>query len=121
MKSIAIVEDSEDMQIIYKRVFRKETDVTIVLQVSTAEEALDTLEQVPTDLVIIDISLPGMSGIELTKELKKKYPGLKILIITGHDKDAYESICMEAGADGFMIKGDGNKMIAEVKKLLQLT
>jgi DNA-binding NarL/FixJ family response regulator len=119
-KQVGIVEDHEDMQIIYKRMFRKIKETEIVLQVATAEEALEKIPNAALDLIIIDISLPGMDGLTLCREIRIKYPNLKILIATGHDQDAYESASKEAGADGFITKGDGAKMVAETCRLLGL-
>jgi DNA-binding NarL/FixJ family response regulator len=120
MKRIGIVEDSEDMQFIYKRMFRRIKDVEIVFQTATAEMALEELARASLDLIIVDISLPGMDGIELTRMLRARYPGLKIFIATGHDREAYESTSLEAGADAFISKGEGDKLLAEVSRLLYL-
>ncbi len=119
MKRIGIVEDHEDMQFIYGRMFRKIKDIEIALQTLTAEEALAKIPTANLDLVIVDISLPGMDGISLAKELRLRYPGLKILMATGHDRMAYESASMKAGADGFVTKDDGAKLVAETCRLLQ--
>jgi DNA-binding NarL/FixJ family response regulator len=120
MKKIAIVEDSEDIQLIYKRIFRKVNGLEIAFQAFTAEEALEQLQKTHVDLIIIDISLPGMDGIALTKGLRSKYPDLKIIVATGHDREAYESLSMEAGVDDFIVKGDGIETIEKTKKLLSI-
>jgi len=121
MKRIGIVEDHEDLQIIYKRMFRKNTNIEIVLQVPTAQDALEQVPKANLDLIMVDISLPGMDGITLSRELRKRYPDLKILMVTGHDKEAYESASVEAGADGFITKGDGAGMLAAICSLLHLS
>ncbi len=118
MKRIAIVEDYEDMQIIYRRMFRKHKEIEIVLQVATAEEALERIPQIKVDLVIVDISLPGMDGITLTRELCRLNPGLKVLIATGHSKEAYELASKEAGADCFITKDNGPELVRQTCALL---
>ena len=117
-KRIGIVEDNDDMQIMYKRMFRKAKNIDIVLQVSTAEAALEEIAKANIDLIIIDISLPGMDGITLVRELRMRFPYLKSVIVTAHDREAYESASREAGADGFVTKGDGVEMVATTSRLL---
>jgi DNA-binding NarL/FixJ family response regulator len=117
-KRIGIVEDNDDMQIMYKRMFRKAKNIEIVLQVPTAEAALEEIPKSNIDLIIIDISLPGMDGITLVRELRMQFPHLKSIIVTGHDREAYESASMEAGADGFVTKGNGVEMVATTCRLL---
>jgi len=90
----------------------------IVAQVEDAEKALEAVEKKTPDLMIIDISLPGMSGIELTKQIKQKYPGIKILIATAHDPEAYLDSAKKAGADDFIQKGDAAKIREKVCGLL---
>jgi DNA-binding NarL/FixJ family response regulator len=120
IKRIAIVEDNVDMQLIYRMIFRKYKDMEIGAQFSSAEEALGQLDALSADIIIIDISLPGMSGIDLTKVVRAKYPRLPILVVTGHDRHRYLNAALEAGADVLITKGDARELVAVVKKLLDV-
>lgn len=102
----------------YRVIFRKCPDIEIVAQVATAEEALAILPDIKPDLVIVDISLPGMDGILLITELRQIYPHLKILVATGHDPDRYLGAATRAGADGFLQKGDVAEIRSKVNQLL---
>lgn len=102
----------------YRVIFRKCPDIDIAAQVETAEEALAILPDIKPDLVIVDISLPGMDGILLISEIRRIYPDLKILIATGHDPERYLSAATKAGADGFLQKGDVGAIRAKVAQLL---
>ena len=118
MRRLLIVEDHQDMQVMYRVIFRKCPDIEIVAQVTTAEEALSILPDMRPDLIIVDISLPGMDGIMLISEIRTIYPDLKILVATGHDPDRYLGAATRAGADGFLQKGDVGEIREKVYQLL---
>lgn len=120
MKKIGIVEDNEDMQLLYKIILRRIPEVQVVSQPTDAEEAENAFKAELPDLVIIDITLPGKSGVDFARELRNKYPRLKILVATGHDPDAFYSVAMDAGADDFIMKGDTAQILQKIKKLLQI-
>ncbi|HON11310.1 MAG TPA: response regulator transcription factor [Chitinispirillaceae bacterium] len=117
-KRIIIVEDHEEMQFLYSIMFRKEHDIEIAAQVTDADEALRRLEELNPDLVLIDISLPGKSGIDFTKIVRKSHPGLKILIVTGYEPNRFYDIAKKAGADDLIMKSDIRQIIKAVRRLL---
>jgi DNA-binding NarL/FixJ family response regulator len=89
-----------------KNMLVQEDDLCIVGEVSDGEELLVLLEQKAVDLLILDISMPKLSGIEVIGHVKEKYPWVKILMLTMHkDKDRFFR-AMTAGADGYLIKED---------------
>jgi two-component system, response regulator YesN len=119
MKKIMIVEDSPDMQTIYKIMFKKAglVDISIAAQVETAEMAIDKIPEINPDLLIVDISLPGMDGIALCRLVKKQFPNIKVLIVTGHEREVYLAPSVLAGADDFTTKSDAKEIMEKVKKL----
>ncbi|NLG16448.1 MAG: response regulator [Fibrobacter sp.] len=117
-KKVLIVEDHEEMQFLYSVMFRRENSLELSAQVPDAEEALRKLEELKPDLILIDISLPGISGIDFTKIIRKDYPDLKILIVSGHEPQRFYDIAIRAGADDLMYKSDVKEIIAAVKRLL---
>lgn len=114
---VMIVEDHEELQIMYRAMFRKEPDLVIVSQEDTAEEALRKIPERKPDVVIVDISLPGMNGLELTNEICRLYPEIKILVVTGYDVDRYMEAARIAGADNLITKSSAMEIIEEVKRL----
>jgi CheY-like chemotaxis protein len=75
-----------------------------VLQAHDYEEASIRLLKTKIDLVLLDINLPGKSGIELLRMIRKNYPCIKVLMITNHANDHYKQVCMLSGADHFIDK-----------------
>ena len=116
-KRILIVEDNEDMQLLYRRLFREETGFEIE-QTDTGEMALEKIPFLKPDLMIIDISLPGMTGLELTKIVRERHPGIKILIVTGHEVSRYYDEAIRSAADDLISKDVGLEIAAECRKLL---
>lgn len=71
-------------------------------------ELLELLKQVHPDLVILDISMPNLRGLEATEEIKKQYPQIKVLLLTMHKKKSFVQLGLQAGADGFLLKDDAD-------------
>ena len=71
-------------------------------------------------MVILDISMPNLSGIEATREIKKNFPAVKVLILTMHKKKEYLKDALSAGADGYLLKEDAAKeLLSAIKKIRQ--
>ena len=78
--------------------------VTLAYEASSGEEALDQYEIIRPDVVIMDLTLPGISGLEATKTLCQRDPNVHILIFSVHDEKAYVRHALEAGALGYVCK-----------------
>ncbi len=81
-----------------------ERDVDIVGEAGTAAEALQAVDQSKPDVILMDIGLPDMSGIEATREIKKKFPKVAIVALTIHEDEEYFFKMLEAGATGYVPK-----------------
>jgi len=95
-------------------------NVRIVGEVSNGDELLDRLGNTAVDLLILDISMPKVSGIELTEILKQSYPHLKILVLTMHKNIRFLRRAIAAGADGYLVKSDTEQeIISAIDKIRQ--
>lgn len=112
-----IVEDHEVVRESYELLFATEPGLAVVGSVGSAEEALAALPGAAPDLVVIDISLPGMSGLELVAMLRRERPELRLLVVTGHDESRYAEASARAGADGFVKKGNTELILSEIARL----
>ena len=78
-------------------------DIDVVGEATTAEEALELIEGLKVDVVVMDIRLPGMDGVEATRKLKERYPDMNVIILSSFGQE-YLMPSIEAGADGYLIK-----------------
>ena len=89
-----------------------------VLQAHDYEKASEWLLKTKIDLVLLDISLPGKSGIELLKLIRKNYSATKVLMISNHANEYYKQACLSIGADDFFDKSlDFEQMTQKVQQL----
>lgn len=95
-----------------------EEDPQILVQdeASDGQEAWDLLDQRQPDMAILDIRMPGISGIELTKRIKTQFPNVRVLILTAYDDEPYVSALLNAGADGYVLKtASGKEFMRAIK------
>ncbi|HEX9389937.1 MAG TPA: response regulator transcription factor [Usitatibacteraceae bacterium] len=98
-----------------------ESGLKVTLQAESGEQALELLKTSPRpDLVVTDISLPGISGIELTKQLTALYTGLPILVLSMHDELIHGERAFRAGARGYLTKQEAtDKVVIAVRRILE--
>jgi DNA-binding NarL/FixJ family response regulator len=119
MADLILVDDHPLMRKGLVRTIENEVDLDVVGQMSSAEEALDEIEDLEPDLAIVDISLPGMSGMELIKHLQSRMPDVKILVVSRHDETLYAERCIRAGAKGYLMKQEvGDVIVKAIRKVL---
>ncbi|MHC1743512.1 MAG: response regulator [Syntrophobacteraceae bacterium] len=94
-------------------------DFLIVGEAGDGKRLLALLEDVTTEMVIMDISMPGYQGVEATREAKKLLPDLKVLILTMHNSKEYLYHAMSAGADGYLLKEDAHDDLITAIRTLQ--
>jgi DNA-binding NarL/FixJ family response regulator len=80
--------------------------VSVCHVAANAEAALAALDDATPNLLLVDLSLPGMSGIDFVREVRERNPEMRCLILSGHGSHAYVRQALAAGADGYMLKGD---------------
>lgn len=119
MHSILLVDDHPLMRKGLALSLNAEPDLNVVGQASSSEEALDMIEGAQPDLIVVDISLPGMSGLELIKHLKALYPDLRMLVLSRHDESLYAERAIRAGARGYVQKLEaGDVMLKAIRRIL---
>jgi DNA-binding NarL/FixJ family response regulator len=106
MTDLLIVDDHEIVRAGIKRLFENTPNLNIVADLGSGEEAYQFLQKNTVDLIIMDVSMPGKGGIETTNQIKKRYPKIKILMLSMHDNAMIIEKAMKAGADGYILKND---------------
>jgi DNA-binding NarL/FixJ family response regulator len=101
---VALVEDKPEMRESWSRLIQSFPDFSCVCVCPSGEEAVRAIPAARVDVILMDIFLPGMSGIECTARLKLLLPGARIVILTGFEDDELVFQALEAGADGYLLK-----------------
>ena len=92
------------MRLALRRTLESDEHFLVVGEADNAEESLRRLETLDADMVVMDIQLPGMDGVEATRQLKAQHPHLKVIIVSAYGEE-YLIPSIDAGADGYMLKG----------------
>jgi DNA-binding NarL/FixJ family response regulator len=93
-------------------------EIDIVGKALSGEESLEGIAAKQPDVVLLDLGLPQMSGIDVTRELKKKYPQLEVLIFTIFDEEEKVMEAIQAGASGYLLKGmEAEKIVEAIREV----
>jgi NarL family two-component system response regulator LiaR len=111
-----IVDDHAILRDGLKTIFALEEDMHVAGEAISAEDAIKQMPAVMPDVVIMDINLPGMNGVEAAEVLKRKYPVTKVLVLTMYNHDEYLLSALKAGADGYLLKDSPSEQVVEAVK-----
>ena len=116
--TLAIVEDLDEVRDGLKNFISLSQDFKVVDTFKTAEEAAYDLPKLKPDIVIMDINLPGMNGIECIRQVKDKTPGTQFMMFTVYENDEKVFEALKAGASGYLLKNTGLVQLIESLKEL---
>jgi DNA-binding NarL/FixJ family response regulator len=115
-KSVAIVEDDARLREQLQEILEDIPDIQCVLACASAEEALEKIPSRNPDVVLMDIKLPRMSGIQCVAELKKSLPGVQVIMVTVYEDSERLFKALKAGASGYLVKsGPPEQLIAAIR------
>jgi DNA-binding NarL/FixJ family response regulator len=119
IKKILIVDDHPMMREGLRGTIKSEPDMEICGEAENASQAIDALKEVTPDLILMDITLPGRSGLELIKDMRITHPHVPILVLSMHDESLYAERVLRAGAEGYITKQQSPKvLIAAIRQVL---
>lgn len=104
MTRVLLVDDHPVVRNGLKRVLSAPGSDVLVDEAGTADEALERLRTSPCDIVVLDITMPGRSGLDLLKELRRERPGLAVLVLSMHPASQFARRVLSAGAAGYLTK-----------------
>ncbi len=119
MTQIFIVDDHPIMRESLRALLEREADLAVCGEAATAHATLDALQETLPDLVLIDVSLPGMSGIELARVLREQYPGLFLAMLSGHKEKSHVDQALDAGVQGYILKGKHDELPTAIRQIAQ--
>jgi two-component system response regulator NreC len=101
---LLLVDDHQIVRAGLRMLFQAEKDIEIVGEVSSGEEAVKIVGQLKPDVVLMDVAMPGLSGIEATRRIKEASPEVAVLALTMHEDEQYFFKMLSAGASGYIPK-----------------
>ena len=103
--SVLIADDHTIVRSGVRLLLEAETDIRVVGEALNGLEALELAESLQPDVVLMDITMPEMDGLEATREIKTRFPQINVLVLTMHRSDEYFFEMLKAGASGYILKG----------------
>ena len=118
-RTIMIVDDHPLVCKGLEALIKSTTDLEVFAVAGNATQAMDALRQSQPDLLLLDLSLPEMSGLDLLKNLMSLFPGLRVLVISMHEESLYAERVLRAGAQGYIMKQEpGEKVVEAIRCVL---
>jgi DNA-binding NarL/FixJ family response regulator len=118
MTALLIVEDNSTFANTMIHFLSRLGQLTVAALAPTAEAALELLPQLTVDLVLVDVSLPTMSGIDLVAAMREQHPDLRCIMLSGHHERDYVRRALAAGARGYVLKENPLDLLEAVRSVM---
>jgi DNA-binding NarL/FixJ family response regulator len=120
MYTVFIADDSDDLRTLLVRVFSRDPNFSVVGQAYDSDSTLTGVKQFSPHLLLLDLSMPGIGGVNIIKELRKSNPDLKIAVLSGLPSENLKEATIVAGANLYLEKGTPLKeILAKVLNVLK--
>ncbi len=117
--SIVIAEDHKILREGLKSLLSSHPDVEVIGEAADGLEAIRCAQNLCPDLVLLDLYMPRMTGLDAIKEIKRVSPQTKIIVLTAYNTEEYILSCLQAGADGYVLKEDGStELLTAIRRVL---
>ncbi|MEM1126470.1 MAG: response regulator transcription factor [Bacteroidota bacterium] len=113
---IFVVDDHAITRKGYVHLLGEEDDLMVCGEAASAREALDRVEAARPDLLIADVTMKGMSGLDLIKQLQRLQPSLPVLVVSMHDEALYAERALRAGARGYLMKTEASRAVVDAAR-----
>ena len=104
MIQVAIVDDHQIVRTGFRELLSEDSSLSIAFEAATGDEALDKLRMTQCDVLLLDISLPGKSGVDVLRTVRQRHPDIKVLMLSGFSEESYALAMIRNGANGYLCK-----------------
>lgn len=104
MLRLAIVDDHGIVRAGFREMLAEEVEISVAFEASSGEEALRLLRANECDVLLLDLSLPGQSGVDVLRAVRQRHPGIRVLMLSGFPEERYALAMIRQGADGYLSK-----------------
>ena len=101
---IFLVDDHNLIRSGLKKLIEEQSDMKVVGEAGNGREALDKIQEIQPDIVVMDVSMPEMNGVQATEQIKRDFPKVKVLVLSAHDDEVYFRQLLQLGASGYVLK-----------------
>jgi DNA-binding NarL/FixJ family response regulator len=101
---VLLVDDDEGFRATLRQLLTSRDGTIRIEEAADGAAALNAVAVCPPDVVLVDLTMPRLNGVEVTRRLKARWPDLPVIILTVHREPAYQRVAMAAGADGYIVK-----------------
>lgn len=108
---VLIVDDHAILRDGIRSLLERQEDLVVVGEATNGKEGLEMVDQCQPDIVLMDVAMPIMDGMEATRRIREEHPDMKILILTQHDDHEYIKPLLQAGASGYVLKRSGGREV----------
>ncbi len=115
---VLLVDDHAVVRAGFKLFLSTVSEITFIAEADCGEKALQLFPEIQPDIIVMDLSMPGIGGLETIQRLVSRYPAIKILVFSVHDEQVYVSRAINAGAKGYMTKSSAPDLLADAIKLI---
>jgi len=106
---ILLADDHAILRAGLRALFSAQPDLEVVDEVDNGKDAVRRAGELQPDIVVSDISMPKSNGTEAISDIKRRYPAIKVLVLTVHKEEEYVHVALDAGADGYVLKDDSQE------------
>lgn len=118
MINVFIVDDHEIIREGLKKILREEPDLNVVGEAQSGDEVLETIQSIDCDIMLLDMNMPGKSGLELLSDIKLLKPSLHILVLSIHPEDKFALRTLKEGAAGYLCKDTAlDELVIAIRKV----
>lgn len=118
MLTIVLVDDHQILREGVKNLLEDEPDLKVIGEAPDGLTGIELTEKLTPDILISDLMMKGLNGIEVTREVRKRSPNTRIIILSMYDDDGFVNQAMRAGAMGYVLKGSGiSELLTAIRKV----
>ena len=120
MTTLLIADDDAGFRGSIRRVLERDPDTVVIGEASDGAEAVRLAQALHPGIVLMDIAMPRMNGLEALRQTKLAVPGTKVIVVTVHGEEPYRAVAMAGGADGFVLKKAlGTDLLPVIRRLTE--
>lgn len=110
---VILVDDHPVVRFGIRRALGRYSDINVLAEAGSGEEALALVAQLKPDVLLVDMEMPGMNGVELTRQVRSQFPGVHILALSAYEDRAYVLEILQLGASGYLTKDETTEFIGD--------